>query len=270
MLINNKIFSLILLCILSFTLLTGCRQKERTANELVIGTMAGPESELMRVAQTVAEKQYNLKIRIVEFEDYVTPNAALAEGSIDANLFQHAPYLAKTIQVKGYKLVEIGREFIYPMGLYSNRIKKLSDLPTQGSVAIPVDPSNAGRALLLLQEAKLITLDPTAGLYPTPKDIKQNPKQLKIKELEAAILPRMLKDVDLAAINTNYAIPAGLMPSQDALFLEHKDSPYANILVVRLGEESQEKYQKLLQALHSKEVVEEANKLFSGQAVPAW
>jgi len=156
------------------------------------------------------------------------------------------------------------------MGIYSLSIQKLSDLPQNATVAIPVDPSNAGRALLLLKEANLISLNPQTGLFPTLKDISHNPYHLKIKELEAAALPRMLKDFTLAAINTNYAIQARLTPSRDALFIEHKDSPYANIIVVRLGEETQEKYKKLLEALHSKEVVEEAQKLFSGEAIPAW
>lgn len=263
------LFSILLFSILSI-LLIACQNPKSGENEIIIGTIAGPETELMQTVKKVADEKYHLKVRIVEYEDYVTPNSALADGSIDANLFQHKPYLDKAIQAKGYPIVDIGRVFIYPMGLYSKRHQSLDQIPDHGTVGIPVDPSNGGRALLLLQQAKLISLNPAAGLYPTVKDITDNPKHLVIKEMDAAVLPRILEDVDLAAVNTNFAIPAGLSPHQHALILENKDSPYANIVVVRKDEANQAKFKKLMEALHSKEVTEQAEKLFSNQAIPAW
>lgn len=231
-------------------LLCACSPSERSEHELLIGTISGPETSLMEEAKVVAQTEYGLEITIVPFEDYVTPNVALAEGSIDANMFQHQPYLDEMLKERHFKLVSIGKTFIYPMGLYSNRYKNLKDLPQNPVVGVPIDPSNQKRALLLLEAAGI-----------------QNPR---IKELEAAQLPRALDDLDIAAINTNYAIPAGLVPSTDALLLESKDSPYANIVVVREGEQNQIKYQQLMQALHSEAVKAKAEALFSNQAVVAW
>lgn len=266
-----KRLGLLLLVGLAFVFLTHCNNKtHRASNEIRIGTIAGPETELMEVAKQVAAKRYHLKLTIVQFTDYVLPNQALADGSIDANMFQHVPYLEQTIATKGYNLVAIGKTFIYPMGIYSNKITKLTDLKDAAVVAIPNDPSNEARALLLLEKANLITLKPGQKLLVTLADIVGNPKQLQFKELDAAQLPRVLADVDLAAINTNYAMVAGLIPSRDALLLESKDSPYANVVVVRADDSQDPKYAKLLLALHSPEVLNKASDLFQGQAIPAW
>lgn len=213
--------------------LLACQGKDSTKGKITVGTIAGPESRIMETAKTVAKDKYNLDIHIIEFNDYNLPNAAVADGSIDANMFQHQPYLDASIKAHGYKLVSIGKTFLYPMGAYSKRWKSTKNLPHMGIIAIPNDPSNEGRALLLLQKEGIITLTPGAGLTATPVDIIKNKLQLNFKELDAAQLPRVLDDVDLALINTNFAIPAGLLPKKDALILEDADSPYANIVVVR-------------------------------------
>jgi D-methionine transport system substrate-binding protein len=269
----NKLFLLLgfLLVSHSSLLLSGCQQK-RDEHEIIVGTMAGPETELMRVAAKIAQKTDGLSIQIMEFEDYIMPNTALSEGSIDANLFQHTLFLEKTIASAGlrYKITAIGKGFIYPMGLYSKKWQSLREIPYKAQVAIPVDPSNSGRALHLLAKAGLITLKSTGNNAPALEDITNNPKKLRIEMLDAAAMPRLLNDVDFAAINTNYALPAGLSPSEHALLVEDKDSPYANVLVVRTQEQLLPKYQQLLSALHSPEVLAKARELFSDQAIPAW
>lgn len=262
------------LAILSCFFLASCSQDHSSSeknNEIRVGTIAGPETELMEVAKHVADAKYALNVVIVPFTDYVLPNQALADGSIDANMFQHQPYLEETIKAKGYQLSSIGKTFVYPMGIYSKKIKNISDAPTGAIVAIPNDPSNEARALLLLAKTGLIELKPeTISSMPTLQDIKNNPKNLQFKELDAAQLPRVLVDVDLAVINTNYAMLAGLLPSRDALFIESANSPYANIVVIRTQDKNKPKYNKFMEALHSSEVVSRANKLFQGQAIKAW
>lgn len=265
----TKIIPLIVSSLL-LSLLFGCSPKERGEHEIIIGTIAGPETKIVEVAKKVAEKQYGLKLKIISFEDYVVPNAALAEGDIDANMFQHQPYLDIVMAKKGYKLSSIGNMFIYPMGVYSNKYKNLNDLPQGAKIGIPNDPSNAARALRLLAKAKLITIPEVNDLELMPKLIQSNPKNLDIKEIAAAQLPRVLPDLDAAVINTNYAIQAGLHPHKDALFLEDSASPYVNIVVVRTADKDQQKYQQLMAALHSPEVLEAAKTLFADEAIPAW
>ena len=261
-----------IIAILSFSFcffsLIGCESHDK--NTLKIGAIAGPESELMQAAQQVAKEKYGLTLKIIEFTDYVEPNTALNDGSIDANMFQHKPYLDQQIKDKHYALIPIGKTFVYPMGIYSTKIKKLDQLPNMGTVAIPNDPSNEGRALLLLQKAGLIQLKKSAGLYATPVDIDQNTKQLIFKELDAAQLARSLPDVDIAVINTNYAIPAGLSPTKDAIFLEGKDSPYANLIVIRANESNDPRMKQLVAAFQSDTVLKAAQRIFKDQAIPAW
>ncbi len=234
-----------------------------------VGTIAGPETELMETAKEVAKNKYHLNIKIVEFTDYSTPNAALNDGSIDANAFQTLPFLKADMKTHGYKLAVIGKTFVYPMALYSKKIKNLNELSANATVAIPNDPSNEARALLLLQKAGLIKLKPNDE-FVTPADISENTKNLKFKEIDAAQLPRILPDVTLAAINTNFAVPAGLYPTHDGLFIEGADSPYANIVVVREADKNNSQLLELIKAIHSKEVLETAKKLFKEQAVPAF
>lgn len=257
-----------LLIVLSALLLSACGNHDE--NVIKVGTVAGPETKLMEVAKQVAKKKYGLKVKIVQFTDYAMPNIALNDGSIDVNMTQHLPYLEETVKAKGFKLAPIGKTFIYPMGLYSNKIKSLADLPKSATVAIPNDPSNGARALLLLEQAGLIKLNPGVADEAKISDIILNPKDINIKELDAAGLPRVLPDVDLAAINTNYAMLAGLLPSRDALAVENKSSPYANIIATRLADRNNPKLLELVKAFQSQPVLDEAKKLFQGQAIPAW
>ncbi len=251
------------------TLLTGCGEKHGE-NEVIVGTIAGPETELMEIAKQVAADEYNLNVKIVEFNDYSLPNQALADGSIDANVFQHQPYLDAAMKAKNYHFAVMDKTFIYPMGIYSSKYKKLTDIPVGAVIAIPNDPSNESRALLLLKKAQVITLKPNVETGATIHDIESNPKKLQFKELDAAQLPRALEDVDLAVINTNYAMLAGLMPSTDALAIENSNSPYANVVVVRDTDTDQPKLINLVRALHSKPVIDKASELFKGQAIIGW
>lgn len=262
----------IFFAIITFVLLgalSSCHKQE-AANTIKVGTIAGPETQLMEVAKQVAAKQYGLNIQIVQFTDYTMPNEALADGSIDANMFQHMPYLNAAIKAKGYKIVAIGKTFVYPMGLYSHLIKKLAQLQNKAIVAVPNDPANEARSLLLLQQAGLIKLRSGATYAATSADIISNAKQLKIRELDAAQIPRILPDVSLAAINTNYAMLANLLPSRDALIRENANSIYANLVVVRTEQKDDLRFKELVNALHSSEVLTAANTLFKGQAIPAW
>lgn len=249
--------------------LSACSKKEGP-NTVSVGTMAGPGTELMEVAKLVALKQYGLHVKIVTFTDYSMPNQALADGNIDVNAFQHLPFLKAQIKAHGYPLVSVGKTFLYPMALYSNKVKSLSALKVGAKIAIPNDPSNEARALLLLQKAKLIALKPHVTINATPVDIVKNPKHFKFVALDAAQLPRALSDVSLAAINTNYAIPAGLSPSKNGLFAEGKDSLYVNIFVARKNDQHEKKIQELIESFQSKPVLLEAKKLFGDGAVPGF
>jgi D-methionine transport system substrate-binding protein len=251
-----------------FALLTACSAK-RPDNELYVGTLTGPETDIMQTAQKVAQEKYGLHIKIIEFEDYVTPNVALVEKSIDANMFQHQPYLDSMVNERHFKIVSLGKTFIYPMGLYSKKFTQLKDIPNHAMVGIPIDPSNSARALLLLERAGLIKLNTQHITQISLANIIENPKHLHIQEMEAAQLPRALNDMALAAINANYAYPAHFT-LQNALFSEDKYSPYANIVAVRQGEAQDKRFLQLMDALHDPAVVQKAETLFSGGAVPAW
>ena len=246
--------------------LTACNKP--SPNTLIVGAISGPETELVTAAKQVALDRYGITLKIVEFNDYNLPNAALQDGSLDANVYQHLPYMEAASKAHGYQLEAIGKTFVYPTGIYSNKFKKLSELPERGVIALPNDPSNELRALLLLQKAGLITLKTTQ--QSTVQDIATNPKHFQFKELDAAQLPRVLADVDAAIINTTFAIPANLRPSRDALFLESKDSPYANLIVIRVDSKKKKQLEMLVKALNSKEVKNKAQELFGDAAVPAW
>ncbi|RUR18808.1 MetQ/NlpA family lipoprotein [Legionella sp. km535] len=247
--------------------LVACSSKP-SPNTLVIGTIAGPETELIETAKAVAEKEYGLTIKIVEFNDYNLPNEALQDGSLDANVYQHLPYLKAAILAHGYNLQAIGRTFVYPMGIYSKKYTSLKDIPENSIIAVPNDPSNEMRAFLLLEDSQLITVkDATNSGLPS---IESNPKKLQFKEMDAAQLPRVLPDVAAAVINTTFALPAGLNPGKDALFTEGKDSPYANIIVIRKDTQKRPQLELFVKALNSDEVKAKAKELFGDSAIPAW
>lgn len=239
-------------------------------NWLRIGVPSGWSEEVMQVAQKVALEKYNLKLKIVPFTDYILPNTALQNGDIDANIFQHVPYLDAQIKANNYKLVPIAKTFIYPMGFYSNKLHQLSELRYGAIIAIPNDPSNQGRSLLLLQKAGLLTLKPNVGPLASVNDIIKNPKQLRFKLLDAAQLPRTLQDADLVAITNDYVSAAGLKMDQ-ALLREDKDSLYANVIVVKSADKNNPKFQELISVMHSEQVKEQTQKIFPHDAaIPAW
>lgn len=228
-------------------------KKDADKNVLTIGATPEPHAEMLAlVANDLAEQGITLKV--IEFTDYVTPNEALEGGQIDGNFFQHIPYMDSFNSEKGYHLVNAGGVHIEPVALYSKKIGAVSELASGATVAIPNDPTNEGRALLLLQSAGLITLSKSAGITATPLDITANPKNIKFREIEAASLARILSDVDAAVINGNYALPAGLSAAKDGLVVEGKDSPYVNIIAVKAGNENDARIKALVQALQSQKI----------------
>ena len=239
------------------------------AQDIKIGVSPGEHAEIMEEVAKVAEPM-GLNIQIVEFSDYVVPNQALADGDLDANSFQHRPYLENQIKDRGFDLVEIGTTITTPMGVYSDKITDVADLPEGGSVGIPNDPTNGGRALLLLQDLGLITLAEGTGLVPTPLDVSENAKILRFLELDAAQLPRSLADTDISVINTNYAIAAGLSPRNDSIAMEKADSPYVNIVVVRQGDQEQDWAKTLMDAYHSDEVKAFIDEKYEAAVLPSW
>lgn len=218
-----------------------------------VGVTAGPHAQIFEQVKKIAEKD-GLKIQIVEFSDYVQPNAALAAGDLDANSYQHKPYLDQQVKDRGYKLVSAGYTVNYPIGLYSKKVKNLTDLKEGAKFGIPNDPTNGGRVLLVLQDKGLIKLRPEAGLKATPLDVIDNPKKLKFVELDAAQLARSLDDLDAAAINTNFALSAGLNPAKDAIAQESAKSPYVNLIAVREQDKDKAWVAKLVKAYHSDEI----------------
>lgn len=236
--------------------------------EIKVGVTPFPHKDIMLVVKDVLAKDgYDLKI--VEFTDYVTPNTALAEKAIDANFYQHIPYLENTIKEKGYDLVWVAKVHIEPLGLYSKKIKSLDELKEGSKIAIPNDGTNCARALRLLENNGLIKVK--EGELVTAKDITENPRKLEFNELDAAQLPRTLQDVDAAVINTNFAGEAGLIPSKDAIIIEGKDSPYANVVVVRGEDKDTDAVKALVAASTSKEVKDFINEtLVPKGIVPAF
>jgi D-methionine transport system substrate-binding protein len=252
-------------------LLTGCQQQEpEKPREIRVGVIAGPETVLMETVKKIAKEKYGLNIKIVEFNDYNMPNVALSDAAIDANVFQHQPFLEHSILKDSFDLIPLGRTFIYPMGIYSKHYKNIADLPEGAVVAIPNDPSNQARALLLLAKSGLITLKSNVNIFATPMDIIQNPKKIVVKPIDAALLARELPNVALAIINTNFALSAHLLPHRDGLVLEGAETFYANVIAVRTPDKNNPDLQKLIAAFQSPEVVTTAESLFQGQAIPAW
>ncbi|MFL1494900.1 MetQ/NlpA family ABC transporter substrate-binding protein [Pseudomonas antarctica] len=240
------------------------------ANEkLVVAATPIPHAEILELVKpALAKEGVDLEIKV--FTDYVQPNTQVAEKRLDANYFQTLPYLENFNKGKGTNLVTVIGVHVEPIGGYSKKIKNISELKEGATVAIPNEGSNSGRALLLLQKNGLITLkDPTNALS-TPKDIVSNPKHLKFKELESALLPRVLDQVDLDVINTNYALEAGLNPAKDALIIEDAKSPYVNFLVARPDNKDSDAIQKLAKALTSPQVKAFIEKKYNGAVVPAF
>jgi len=241
----------------------------QAADTISVAATAVPHAEILEfVKPALAKEGVELKVKV--FTDYVQPNVQVAEGRLDANFFQHQPYLDEFNASRGTHLVSIGGVHVEPFGAYSSKIKSLDELPQGAQVVIPNDATNGGRALLLLQKAGVIKLKADAGITATVKDIAENPKAIKVRELEAATLPRVLDQVDLALINTNYALEAQLNPTKDALAIEGSDSPYVNILVTTSEKKDDAALQKLAKALNSAEVKQFIEEQYKGAVVPAF
>ncbi|TWI57500.1 D-methionine transport system substrate-binding protein [Pseudomonas duriflava] len=239
------------------------------AETLSVAASPVPHAEILNFVKPMLEKEgVDLKVRV--FTDYVQPNLQVAQKNLDANYYQHKPYLDEFSQSRKLDLVPVTAVHVEPFGAYSSKIKDLKDMPEGGSVAIPNDATNGGRALILLQKAGLIKLKDEGNILSTPRDVVENPKHIKIRELEAATLPRVLKQVDVAMINTNYALDAGLNPTQDALIIEGSDSPYANLLVARPDNKDSDAMQKLAKALNSPETKKFIEEKYKGAVVPAF
>lgn len=234
-----------------------------------VGVTPGPHEEVMELVRDILLEE-GVRVEIVTFSDYVTPNMVLAHGEIDANSFQHLPYLERFAADRGLELTAIAPTLNFPMGLYSRRIQRLDQLQTGDAIAIPNDPTNGGRALLLLEDAGLIELAQGVDLEATPLDIVANPRRLRIVELDAAQLPRALDDVAVAAINTNYAIEAGLNPVRDAIYLEGAQSRFINVIAVRTEDKDRPVFQQLIRAYQSERVRRFVEERFQGSVIPGW
>lgn len=255
-------------------LLAACGSKRSSGdnNTIRVGVESGPEYEVAQAALKVAREKFGLEVELVAFNDYVMPNEALHQGDIDLNVFQNRPYLDVQAKQRGYKFAVLGNTFVYPLAGYSKKIKKLSDLKDGSTIVIPNDPTNGGRSLLLLEKAGLIKLKSGVGLLPTVNDIINNSRNLKIMELEAPQLPRVLDDqnVTIAVINNTFAAPLGLVAGRDGLFVEDKKSPYVNIIVSREDNREADKVKKFVKAYQSDEVAQVAERVFKGGAIKGW
>ena len=251
---------------------SGAAEAGSDAAETVTLTVAAsptPHAEILNQCVPILAEQ-GIELVVNEYSDYVVPNTAVEDGDEDANYFQHLPYLEEFNETRGTHLVSVAGVHIEPMGIYAGRVSSLEDLPDGAVIAVPNDATNEGRALLLLEAQGLITLDDSSNLTATPNNIVDNPKNLEFQELEAATIPSVLADVDLAVINSNYALGAGLNPTTDALAIESSDSPYVNVLVVKEGNENNEAIQALVDALHSDTIRDYITETFDGAVVPAF
>jgi D-methionine transport system substrate-binding protein len=256
-------FSVLTLC------LCACHRGGGSGKVLRVGVTPVPAGEVMQLLVPVLAKE-NIQVKVVSFSDYIQPNLALAANELDANLYQNVPFMEQFNRDHGSKFVSVAKAYLPPMGLYPGRVKSLAGLRENSFVAIPNDPTNSGRALVLLQSAGLITLKANAGAAAGPRDVATNAKHLQFRELEAAQLPRSLADVDAAVINANFALDAGLNPMKDALYHESPDSKYVNVLAVNAGSENDSRVVALVQALHSDAIREFLQTRYKGSVTPAF
>jgi D-methionine transport system substrate-binding protein len=262
-------FSLVLAVVLS-----ACGNKEESKNNetgtgiLKVGASQVPHAEILNYVKPILKKQ-GIDLQVQVFQDYVLPNRSVEEGQIDANFFQHIPWMETTNKENGFHLVKVTGVHIEPMGAYSQKVKSISQIPNRAIVAIPNATSEITRALLLLDANKVIKLDNRNG-EKTEKNIVSNPKNIVFKQLEPAMLPRVLDQVSFAIINTNYALQAKLNPKKDAIFIEGSNSPYVNVLATKQGQENDPRIQKLAKVLNSPEVKKFIEDKYKGAVVPAF
>lgn len=243
----------------------------RAADQTVrVGIMSGEDEDVWRVVAANAAK-HGVTVKVTTFGDYTQPNEALSEHDLDANSFQHKPYLDAQVKARGYKIVPVGFTYVQPIGLYSHKVKSVADLPPNATVAVPNDPSNEGRSLLLLQSLGLLTLRGDVGLLPTASDIARNPKQLRIKELDAGIVGRSIDDVDAAVINTDWAVKAGIKIPQDRIAQEKvPGNPYRNFIAVNEKDANAPWVHTLVQSYQQANVATEILSVYHGATLPAW
>lgn len=258
--------------------LIGCKDEktaatapqEPAARKLTLGVMSGAEAQVAEVAAKIAKEKYNIDVKLVEFTEYTQPNDALSKGDLDANAFQHKPYMDKEVEQRGYKLAIVGNTFVFPIAAYSKKIKNVSELREGAIITVPNNPSNLGRALILLEKQGVIKLKDSNNLFSTSIDVVENPKNVVIKEVETSLLARTLDDVDFAVINNTYAAQHGLSREKDGIFVEDKDSPYVNIVVTREDNKDNETLKDFVKAFQSDEVYQEAVKHFKDGVVKGW
>ncbi len=239
------------------------------AETIKIGVTPAEHAQIMEQVKKVAATK-GLDIEILEFSDYVVPNQALADGELQANSFQHQPYLDNQVADRKFDLVSVGTTITTPMGVYSKKVKSLDELKDGATVGIPNDPTNGGRALLVLASKGVLKVNPDVGLKVTPADITENPKNIQIVELDAAQLPRSLDDTDASVINTNYATAAGLNPKKDAIAIESEKSPYANVIAVRAQDKDKPWVKTLVESYHSPEIKTFILEKYNGTVIPSW
>jgi D-methionine transport system substrate-binding protein len=260
----------LVLCAAWAMLLTlGCGQAG-AQTRLKVG-VSGGDGELIWAKVKEIAKQKGLDIQVIVFNDYLLPNAALDGGDLDANAFQHKPFLDNQIKIRGYKITAIAGTIVEPIGLYSSKVKSVGQLADGAQLGIPNDPSNGGRALLLLQQQGLIKLRAGTGITPSVRDIADNPHKFKFRELDAAQLPRSLSDLDAAVINTNYALQAKLHPGKDSIAIESRtDNPYGNVIAVRTVDKDKPVFKTLIAAYQNDEVRQFIMKQFDGAILPVF
>lgn len=271
------------LAVVSALALTGCKEEKKAeapaaapapaaqAQKIKVGVMSGPEHTVAEKAAQIAKEKYGLEVEFVLFNDYALPNTAVSKGDLDANAFQHKPYLDKDSASKGLdNLVIVGNTFVYPLAGYSKKIKNVAELQDGAVVAVPNDPSNLARALILLEKQDLIKLKDNTNLFSTSLDIVENPKNLKIQEVDTSVAAKALDDVDLAVVNNTYAGQVGLNATEHGVFVENKESPYVNLIVARKDNQASEAVQNFVKAYQTEEVFQEAQKHFKDGVVKGW
>ncbi|TLV20674.1 MetQ/NlpA family lipoprotein [Klebsiella indica] len=265
----KKIFSAVLIAA-SVTLLSACSPDEDNKIKVAINT--GPDEAIWKVVEHVAKEKYNLNVEVISFNDYVLPNEALNNKDVDVNAFQTLPYLDAQSKERGYKFAIVGKTFVFPIAAYSKKIKNISELPDGATITLSNEATTLGRSLLLLQAQGLIKLKEGVGYLPTTLDIINNPKQLKIVEVDTPQLTRTLDDpnVALSIINTNFSAQAGLSAARDGLFMEGPDSPYVNAIVSRQDNKDSKKVQELKNAFQTQDVADKAAEVYKGDAIKGW